>query len=387
MPPSYTFTLLTFSFLFFIHIHYFFYLFVPYFYYSTFTLFLLLRFISLLFSIRFYIRFSIIFFHFISLVLHIYFPPLFFSIFSSFIFNSFSFISSYSSVILLLHFFYSFFPFHSLLYFRYYFHPVLHIYLLLYYFSSFMLSFMLSFALYFILYFTFSFYFFSTYFLPYFYFIFPLLYSFSHFLPVLHNYILYFHFSFSTTFSSSSVSSSFLIYPILSFSPFPILLLICSAYPSIPIFFYYYSILIKSSTLIISLYHLLLSYFIISRSFSCSFSASTFILLSISTSASPLFHSSSLLPFLFLYLFIRSIFPLLLSPQSYTFTPHSFIFPNFPSFPLLLSLFCSLLISFFRCSFIISFYFNSRISTNSPNNFSIGITFLFYSSLYHLLLS
>ena len=72
---------------------------------------------------------------------------------------------------------------------------------------------------------------------------------------------------------------------------------------------------------------------------------------------------------------------------SYTSTRHSFIFPNFSSFPLFLSLFCSLLLSLFRCSFIISFYFNSRISTNSPNNFSIGITFLFYSSLYYLLLS
>ena len=41
----------------------------------------------------------------------------FFSIFSSSIFNSFSSISSYSSIILLLHFSYSFFLFHSLLYF------------------------------------------------------------------------------------------------------------------------------------------------------------------------------------------------------------------------------------------------------------------------------
>ena len=53
----------------------------------------------------------------------------FFSIFSSSIFNSFSSISSYSSIILLLHFSYSFFLFHSLLYFRYYFHPVLHNYI------------------------------------------------------------------------------------------------------------------------------------------------------------------------------------------------------------------------------------------------------------------
>ena len=58
---------------------------------------------------------------------------------------------------------------------------------------------------------------------------------------------------------------------------------------------------------------------------------------------------------------------------SCTSTRPTFIFPNFPSFPLFLSLFCSLLLSFFRCSFIVSFYFNSRISTNSPNNSSATI--------------
>lgn len=71
---------------------------------------------------------------------------------------------------------------------------------------------------------------------------------------------------------------------------------------------------------------------------------------------SPLFHSSSLLPFLLLYLFVRSLFPLLLSPPSYTFIlrpsiiSFSLIFALFPSSP-----FASLFTSFIL--FLISHLF------------------------------